>query len=193
MMLYDILMLVVLVGTIVFGAWKGMAWQLASLASLALSYVLALRFGPQLASLFDLEPPLNRFVGMLVVYLATSLVVWMLFRTVAQAIDRVKLKEFDRQVGALFGAAKGVLLCLAITFFAVTLSQRSREAVLQSQSGIYMAKLIDRADAVLPEEIHDVLGPYLHRLEHGLDEDAPPDASPEDYHGHVGQPAEIKP
>ena len=36
------------------------------------------------------------------------------------AIDRVKLNEFDRQMGALVGFAKGVLLCIAITFFAVT-------------------------------------------------------------------------
>ena len=34
MELYDICMLVVLVGTTVFGAWKGMAWQVASSASL---------------------------------------------------------------------------------------------------------------------------------------------------------------
>ena len=30
---YDICMIVVLVGTTVFGAWKGMAWQVASSAT----------------------------------------------------------------------------------------------------------------------------------------------------------------
>jgi hypothetical protein len=55
---------------------------------------------------------------MLALYLATSLAVWLLFRLVAGIIDKVKLKDFDRQVGALIGVAKGVLLCLVITFFA---------------------------------------------------------------------------
>lgn len=43
---YDILMLVVLAGATVFGAWKGMAWQLASLSSLVVSYLAALRSAP---------------------------------------------------------------------------------------------------------------------------------------------------
>ena len=56
--------------------------------------------------------------------------IWLVFRLVSGLIDRVRLKEFDRQMGALFGAAKGVLLCVAITFFAVTLSTQARTAVL---------------------------------------------------------------
>ena len=39
-----------------------------------------------------------------------------------RTIDRLKLKEFDRQIGAIFGLAKGVLWCAVITFFTVTLS-----------------------------------------------------------------------
>ncbi len=44
---------------------------------------------------------------MLVLYILTSLAIWLLFRMVSGIIDRVKLKEFDRQMGALFGLAKG--------------------------------------------------------------------------------------
>src|SRR5215475_1105258 len=113
---YDIVMLVVLGGATLLGAWKGMAWQIASLGSLVLSYFLALRFSAQLAPLFGASAPLNRFVAMLVIYLATSVVVWCAFRLVAGFMDRIKLRDFDHQVGALFGLFKGVLLCLAITF-----------------------------------------------------------------------------
>ncbi len=44
---YDICMLLVLVAATVFGAYKGMAWQIASLASLVVSYFVALRFSPR--------------------------------------------------------------------------------------------------------------------------------------------------
>jgi hypothetical protein len=77
------------------------------------------------------------------------------------------LKEFDRQMGALFGAAK--VLCVAITFFAVTLSAQARTAVLNSRSGYYIAVLLDRADGVMPRELHEVLDPYLKKLEQELD------------------------
>ena len=169
MQTYDLIMLAVLVGCTFFGAWKGMAWQLASLGSLGLSYFVALRFSDQLAPYLGEKAPLNRMAAMLVLYLATSLAIWLLFRVVAGIIDRVKLTEFDRQVGALFGLAKGVLLCVVITFFAVTLSETAREQILHSRSGHYIAVLIDKADPVMPDGVHEVLGPYLHQLDEQLD------------------------
>jgi membrane protein required for colicin V production len=174
MELYDICMLVVLVGATVFGAWKGMAWQAASSASLIVSYAVALKFSSQIAHLFG-QPPLNRFLAMAALYMVTSLAIWILFRFVKGFIDRVRLREFDRQLGALFGLAKGVLWCVAITFFAVTLSTQARTAVLHSRSGYYIALLLTRADAVMPKELHDVLDPYLDKLEHQLDPKSNPD------------------
>lgn len=168
MQIYDIAMLVVFLGTTIFGAWKGMAWQLASLSSIFFSFAVALRFSPQLAPHVGAQEPWNRFVAMLILYLGTSLAIWLIFRLVAGVIDNIKLKDFDRQVGALFGAAKGVVLCVAITFFAVTLSEDARELALHSRSGHYISVLIDRAGPVMPEEVHDVLSPYLDKLEQGL-------------------------
>ncbi len=62
-------------------------------------------------------------------------------------IDRVRLKEFDHQIGALFGLAKGVLLCVVITFFVVTLSESARQKVLGTYSGRYIAVLIKQRHA----------------------------------------------
>ncbi len=179
MELYDICMLVVLVAATLFGAWKGMAWQVASLASLVVSYFVALRFSPQIAHNFGEQAPLNRFIAMLVLYVATSVGIWLVFRIVANFLDRVKLREFDRQLGAMFGAAKGVLLCVAITFFAVTLSAKARGLVLDSRSGHYIAILLARADAVMPRELHEVLDPYLQKLEQELDPKQRPESQPQ--------------
>ncbi len=172
MQIYDVLMLVVLVAATIFGMWKGMAWQIASLASLVLSYFIALRFSDQLAPTFEgiAPPPLNKFVAMLVIYMATSFVIWSLFRFISGVIDRVKLESFDRQMGAIFGFAKGVLLCTAITFFAVSLlPQPQKERILASQTGRYIVVMLDKTDSVVPPEIHDVIGPYLHRINKELD------------------------
>lgn len=177
---YDLGMLAVLLVTIFFGAWKGMAWQIASLASLILSAVVALRFSGPLAPLFSSQEPWNRFVAMLALYLGVSLLVWIVFRMVSRAIDRVQLREFDRQIGALFGGLKGVALCLVITFFAVTLSEAARQAVLRSRSGHYIARLIQKADPVVPEEVRGVLGQYIEELDRRLDPTTPPKPGPLD-------------
>jgi membrane protein required for colicin V production len=167
---YDLFMLGILAGATIFGFVKGMAWQIASLASLIVSYFVALRFSEPLAAtgLLGEEAPWNRFVAMLVIYIASSFAIWMLFRLVSDAIDRVRLQEFDRQLGGLFGLAKGVLLCVAITFFAITVVPNAREAILRARSGHYIAVLIARADAVMPAEVHEVIDPYLNKLEEEL-------------------------
>ena len=176
MQTYDFIMLAVLLAATLFGAWKGMAWQLASLASFVLSYAVALRFSPHLAPMFGDSQPWNRFLAMLVLYIATSLVVWILFRLVADVIDRVKLKEFDRQLGATFGLAKGVLLCVVITFFAVAmLPEPQKQSILDSRSGYYIGVLLDRSHTVLPEELHDILHPYIHAIDERLDADTSSD------------------
>ena len=178
MQTFDVVMIAVLAGATLFGFVKGMAWQLASLASLVLSYLAALRLSEPLAHFFGEQAPWNRFVAMLVIYLVVSLAIWLAFRVVARFMDRLKLREFDRQLGGLFGAAKGLLLCLAITFFCVTLSTGSREWVLASRSGYYISDLLRRADTVMPKELHDVLDPCLDKLEQGLDPLAPQPGPP---------------
>jgi membrane protein required for colicin V production len=170
---YDIAMIAVLGLATLMGAWKGMAWQVASLASLVLSYFLALKFSAQLAPVFSATAPWNRFVAMLVIYLAVSLFVWIGFRFVAGFLDRIKLRDFDHQVGLLFGFFKGVLLCLAITFFALGLSESLRAHIIGTRSGHCMALFLSKAEVIMPKEIHQVVDPYLDKLQDRLDPNEP--------------------
>jgi membrane protein required for colicin V production len=169
MQTYDLLMLLVLVAATIFGFWKGMAWQIASLASLVVSYIAALKFSERLAPTFGDTAPWNRFVAMLAIYCLTSFMIWTAFRLVSGVIDKVKLEAFDKQLGAMFGFAKGVLLCIAVTFFAVTLLPPAQgEMIVGSQSGQYIVKFLNQADAVMPPELHQVIDPYLQRVQQRL-------------------------
>lgn len=166
MEIYDIVMLVVLVGAMLYGAVKGFAWQLASIASILGSYFVALKFREPFSQSISVEAPWNRFLAMLILYVGTALLIWVAFRMVSGSIDRMKLREFDNHIGAIFGLIKGGLYCTLITMFAVTLSgQQVREAVVRSKSGNYIAKILDRSQSVIPPEIHEVIGPYIERFE----------------------------
>jgi membrane protein required for colicin V production len=169
MQVYDVIMLLVIAAATLFGAWKGLAWQIASMASVVLSYFVAQQFGQQVATRIEADPPWNVGVAMLALFLGTSLAVWIGFRLISGAIDRLKLKEFDRQIGAMLGLVKGALLCIVITIFAVSLlGPVNREKVVESKSGHYIALALDRAHAVMPKEVHDVLHPYIHKLDDRL-------------------------
>ncbi len=181
---YDIVMLVVLLGATLLGAWKGMVWQLAALASLLVSAAVALHFSAPLAPYFSATEPWNRFLAMLVLYILTSLAIWLLFRMVSGIVNRVKLREFDRQMGALFGLAKGVLFCVVITFFAVTLSESARQMVLKSYSGDAIARLTRNANPILPEDVRGVIGKYIDELDQKLKPDTQP---PQGENKNIGQ------
>ena len=171
MEIYDIIMLVVLVAAMLFGAFKGFAWQLASIASILVSYVVAYKYREPFSQSIQAEPPWNRFLAMLILYIGTALVIWVAFRMISGSIDRLKLREFDRQVGALFGLAKGALYCMLITLFAVTLlGDGAREKIVSSKSGHYIAQVLDRSQAVIPPEIHEVVQPYLERFDRKFNE-----------------------
>lgn len=167
---YDILMIAVLAGTTIWGAFKGVAWQLAALASLVVSYFASYHLSDSLTNtgLFGDTAPWNRFAAMLTIYIVTGIVIWMGFRVISETIERIKLKDFDRQLGALFGLLKGVIFCVLITFFVVTLLPASRDQVINTRSGRYVAKLLHQADAIMPPELHTLLDPYIKRYEESM-------------------------
>ena len=171
---YDFVMLAVLVASVLFGAWKGVAWQVAALASVFVSAGVAVHFSAPLTPVFAFSDhePWNRFLAMLVLYIATAGAIWILFRLISNVIDRVQLKEFDRQLGVMFGLAKGALYCVIITFFAVTLSEPARQLVLQSHSGDLIARGIRHATPILPDDVREWLGKYIDELDQKLH--APP-------------------
>jgi membrane protein required for colicin V production len=164
-------MLLVLVSATIFGAIKGFAWQVASLASIIVSYFVSYTYRNDVAQMIDAREPWNLFLAMLLLYAGTTFVIWMVFRLISNSIDRVKLKEFDRHLGAAFGLIKGGLFCLLITMFAVTLLDVSKqEAICQSRSGYYISKFLANADGLLPAEVEQVVGPHLDSLENKLNQ-----------------------
>jgi membrane protein required for colicin V production len=151
-----------------------MAWQLAALASVVVSAAVALKGCASLAPYFNVHDPWDRVLAMLVLYVVTAAAIWLLFRLVKRIIDRVELKEFDRQLGAIFGLLKGIVYCILITFFAVTLSESARHEILMSRSGHFLARTIHKAKPILPEDVHRLLGTYIDELDAKLH--APPES-----------------
>lgn len=163
---YDILMVIVLIGATLIGSLKGFAWQLASIASIAISYTVAYQYREPFSQNIHAEPPWDRFLAMLLLFVGTTLVIWVALRMIAETIDRMKLKEFDRQVGALFGLGKGAIYCTLLTFFALTLfGEQSQHVIMESRSGRWIVGLLDQSDAITPEELAAVVRPCLQRLE----------------------------
>lgn len=170
MMWYDGIVLAIVVIATVRGAMKGFVWQLASIAALVACFAFAESTSVAVAPYIGVEPPLNRWIAMLGLYVLCVLVTFLIARSLREWIEKAKFVEFDRHLGLLFGFLKGVTFCLILTFFAVTLSETARAHVFQSRSGYVAAIIMDRLHPVMPAELHDVLEPFIHRLDRsGMD------------------------
>ena len=169
---YDLVMLGILAGAALLGYFKGMVWQLAWIAGIFASSYVAFRFGSVVAPFFGTQAPWNRFAAMLAIYVGTSLAVWLVFRVISGAINAVHLSAFDHQLGLLLGLAKGVLLCVVVTFFSVILAPAYRHQIVASRSGRLVAELIVRADPYLPTEIHETVDPFVKQFEKQFDPSA---------------------
>ena len=168
MSIYDIVMLVIFFGSVLFGYRKGFAWQVASLASIIVSYFVAINFRNPVAQLISVEAPWNQFAAMLILFLGTSLIVWTVYASFNKSIKRAELKGFDRQTGALLGAFKGAILCMLVTVFAVSLFSSTRNMVHNSASGYYVVSGIQQFSRFTPTELAQFLDPHIQSFEQNI-------------------------
>lgn len=164
MSIYDIVMLVIFFGSVIFGYRKGLAWQIASLAAIVISYFVAINFRNPVAQLISVQAPWNQFAAMLLLFLGTSLVVWTIYASTSKSIKRMELKGFDRQAGAILGVFKGGILCMLVTVFAVSLFGSTRNMVHNSATGHYVVSGIQQFSRFTPTELAGFLNPHLEQF-----------------------------
>ena len=168
---YDGIMLAIVVFSVVHGAIKGMAWQLAPIASLVLGYLFAVPLSSATATWFG-EPPLNRVFALIVMYMLVSLGVYLVARSLRESIEKTKMVEFDRHLGALLGGVKGVLFTVVLTVGLLSVSPTAAGFIIHSETHTIASRIVDVVCPLLPDDFHHVIDPYLAPL-HDHANDAP--------------------
>jgi uncharacterized membrane protein required for colicin V production len=154
---FDLVAMAVLVISAWQGAWRGMASQIAPLASLTVGYLVAIPLSKDLAPWFGTEAPTNRFLAALAIYLAIAFVMYLLAGAYREAMSQVRMEGFDHHLGFLLGIGKGCILCMLMAFFGIGLSDRSRESILATRSGAISAEVMRTVEPLLPGEVRDLL------------------------------------
>jgi membrane protein required for colicin V production len=162
MTIYDAAMIGVVIAGMVWGALRGITWQLASIASLVLGYSVAYPLSGQLAHRFPGEPVVARALAMLAVYISVSGGIFLAAWIVRTTLQRWKFDAFDRHLGMILGGLEGALLGVVATLFVVSLAPRTRETILTSPTGTAVNHLMTALGPILPGEIRDVLSPFDH-------------------------------
>ena len=178
MTIYDAAMVVMLLGGMAWGAWRGMSWQVASIASLILGYSIGVPLSAQLAPKFPGEPLVARALALLVCYVAVSGGVFFVAWLIRATLRRIKFEAFDRHLGMILGGVEGILLGIIGTLFVVSLAPASREPIFTSTSGKVVAKILATVEPILPAETGAVLKPFWEDRAQVVADDAQPFSLP---------------
>lgn len=159
--IYDAVMAGVVVLGMIRGAWSGVTWQLASITSLVLGYIVAHPVSMQLAPYFPGDPVIARSLAMLAIYAGVSGCVFLAAWGMRATLQAMKFEAFDRHLGMLLGGMEGALLGIVATFFVVSLSPAMRQPIFSSPSGHLVGNVMSALGPVLPTEARNALAPFI--------------------------------
>ncbi len=156
---YDIGMIAVILVGMLWGAWKGITWQLAGIASLVLGYVVAFPVSAQLAPRLPGDPLVARGASLLVCYVAVSFGVFMIAWSIRATLRRLRFEAYDRHLGMMLGGLEGVIVGLVVTIVILSVSPGSRASILESPTGKLVHRGLLAARPAVPTELREKLDP----------------------------------
>lgn len=164
MSVFDVIVFTVFIALIVRGVWTGMIAQIVSAGSYFVCWLAASRFAFLIAPSIPAEEPWNQVGAMAVLFIAAMVAV-RFFRTVLETfVKKLHLDGLNKLLGGGLGGIKAALICMVLTFFAVTLSETSRNVVFQSKTGHYLADLITKTSAFVPKDSCELLREQLDKF-----------------------------
>ncbi len=150
----------VLVISFVVGAWRGLVYELLSLANWIVAFVLAQWLAPDAAHYLPLANAtevVRYAAGFVVVFVAALFMGGLVAFLVRKLVAAVGLRPVDRVLGAAFGVARGVVVLLALTVV-VGMTPLAKSPWWQESDGVGVATVVLKGlKPVLPEEF----GKYL--------------------------------
>jgi len=166
---FDLIVLAILAALTLRGIWKGMVSQIVSVASYFVCWIVASRFGGLVAPTIPVEAPWNQVLAMAIIFLITLVAIRFGSAALERLIKHWHLQKLNTLLGGILGFAKGLLLCMILTFFAVMFSETSRTVVFNSKLGFRLAQLIMQIGVFVPKDsyefVHSQLSQFHDKVE----------------------------
>ncbi|MFO0958547.1 MAG: CvpA family protein [Isosphaeraceae bacterium] len=157
---FDGVFLGVILAGFIWGAWKGLTWQLASVASLVLGYLVAYPAAGKLAPSFPGNASVSWLLALATSYVLVSGGIFLAAWLVRLALRKAKFEAYDRHLGGIVGAVGGMALAIVGTVLTISLAPNTRQPVLTSTSGKAINRILDTVHDALPESIHKATYPF---------------------------------
>lgn len=156
MVITDWVLLGILLLSVVLGLWRGLVYEVLSLAGWVLAFVLAQAFADEVAAWLPMEGlslPLKLALAFALVFIAVAFAGGFVAWLVKKLVATVGLRPVDRVLGGAFGLARALVMLLGVAVV-VSMTQMQNAAWWQGSSaaGALSATLLE-IRPLLPEPV----------------------------------------
>jgi membrane protein required for colicin V production len=154
--LVDTVMLGVLLLSLIVGVWRGLVFEMLSLAGWVVAWIAAQWFAPSVAPHIPVGEPassLNLGASYAILFVAVLIVWAILARLVRMLIRATPLSGIDRLLGAGFGLLRGLVLLVAIATVVSLTPLAKSPAWQQSQGAAWLQAMLRGLKPALPPDI----------------------------------------
>ncbi len=159
--LTDWVLLGVLLASMVVGFWRGLVYEVLSLAGWVAAFVVAQWLAPEVVGWLPFvkgaPASVQYAVAFAVVFVGTVFAAGMVSWLIKKLVETVGLRPVDRTLGGVFGLARGVVLLLALTVV-LQLTGVSRDAWWSTAQGpVWLDLVLTGLKPLLPQTFVEYL------------------------------------
>ncbi|WP_372662441.1 CvpA family protein [Hydrogenophaga sp.] len=152
----DWALLAVLLLSALLGLWRGLVYEVISVAGWVAAFLLAQWYAADVAAWLPMDgasQPLRLAAGFALVFMGTAFAGGMLAWLVKRLVESVGLRPVDRILGGAFGLARGVVILLALTVV-VSMTQMQQQAWWQASAAAgVLSSALHQIKPLLPDAL----------------------------------------
>jgi len=161
MALTDLILLGLLLASMLVGLWRGLVYEVLSLAGWVVAFAMAQWFAVDVAGLLpyldEAATQVQYAVGFALVFIAVLFAAGLVSWLVKKLVETVGLRPIDRALGGIFGLARGLVLLLALTVVLQLLGMASGSWWQNAVGPVWLDTMLKGLKPMLPPALLNFL------------------------------------
>ena len=152
----DWVFVALLLASMLMGAWRGLVYEVLSLAGWVVAFLVAQWFAADAAALLPWEgaqDTVRYAAGFILVFIVTIFACGFLAWLVKKLVDAVGLRPVDRTLGAAFGVLRGLVILLVLVVIAGLMQLHQADWWQASRGAVWLSEMVQTLKPVLPQEL----------------------------------------
>jgi membrane protein required for colicin V production len=155
----DVALALVLLVSAAIGAWRGLLYEVLSLLSWVAAFLAAQAWSTEMAAILPLAQvgePWQTMAGFLTLFVAVAFLGGFIAWLVQKLTKQIGLRPVDRTLGAVFGAARGLLLVSIVVLVVGFTPWASHQVWTSAHSVQSLSGWVQQLKVWLPESLNKI-------------------------------------